>query len=193
MRDVILTTARLVLRPVGVADRAALNRWMNDWSVAGTLAVPAFPHPMAETDLFIADCAAAAARGEACRLAVVADGDCIGVASIDAGARGDVLGYWLAATHWGRGLMTEAASCLVAFWFATRPVAGLRSGAFAGNGRSLRVQEKLGFQVVGESMEFSRPLGRAEPHVDTWLDRAAWLERQGAADGRAHAEQVTAS
>lgn len=63
------------------------------------------------------------------------------------------LGYVLAPGLWGLGLATEVAGALVG-WHRAHPdprlCAELRACAFAENGASRRVLEKVGFTLVGE-------------------------------------------
>jgi len=58
------------------------------------------------------------------------------------------LGYWLARNAWGQGIMTEAASALVA-WHFNRSDDLLLSGWIRGNDASCNVLGKLGFQPHG--------------------------------------------
>ena len=85
------------------------------------------------------------------------------------------MGYWLAEPFWGQGYMTEAARAFVEELFRWGVGDRIRSGAFADNLASLRVQEKLGFIRVGESPLFCNPRGAEFPHVDTVLTRDRFL------------------
>ncbi|ELR14026.1 acetyltransferase [Acanthamoeba castellanii str. Neff] len=66
------------------------------------------------------------------------------------------LGYWLAESHWGRGIMTDAVAAFVRYLFsddfATRcnggqPIIRLEARVYAHNAGSGRVLEKAGFQL----------------------------------------------
>lgn len=173
-----LRTARLNLAPVEVRHQAALNTGMNHWNVIRMLGTPAYPHPMEATAAFIAKAREQNETGLALQLAIECGGETVGVVGIDPRERGPSLGYWLAETHWGRGLISEAAQAVVDHWFATRPGETIASGAFKYNPASLRVQEKLGFEVVGEHMVYSRPRNSEQTHVDTALTRARWQTRR---------------
>jgi RimJ/RimL family protein N-acetyltransferase len=70
-----------------------------------------------------------------------------------AGGQWRELGYVLAPGLWGLGLATEVAGALVGWHRAhpdSRPHAELCAYAFAENGASRRVLEKVGFTLVGE-------------------------------------------
>ena len=69
--------------------------------------------------------------------------------------------------------MTEALRALVNHVFALTPADAIFCGAFAENRASLRVQEKAGFFIAGETMLFSNPQARDMAHVNTVLTRAS--------------------
>ena len=56
------------------------------------------------------------------------------------------LGYWLGQPFWGRGYMPEAAGELLRHGFEDLGMTAVWCGYYDGNGRSKRVQEKLGFR-----------------------------------------------
>jgi RimJ/RimL family protein N-acetyltransferase len=58
------------------------------------------------------------------------------------------LGYWIARTHWGRGIATEACKALIEMARALG-LASLEGSHFIDNPASARVLEKLGFVAVG--------------------------------------------
>ena len=53
----------------------------------------------------------------------------------------------------------------------THQIFARRSGVFAENRASLRVQHKLGFAAIGRSTRHSLARGEAIPHIDTVLTR----------------------
>ncbi len=60
------------------------------------------------------------------------------------------LGYWLAEPDWGRGYATEAARAALTRAFCVFDADEIVSGAAVDNRASLRVQEKLGFEEIGQ-------------------------------------------
>ena len=145
---------------------------MNHWNVIRMLGTPVYPNPLEMTEAFVRGACAQNEADEAAQFALVSGGETVGMVGIDPRARGPSLGYWLAETHWGRGLMSEAAQAVVDHWFATRADETIASGAFKYNPASLRIQRKLGFVTVAQSMVFSQPRNSVHPHVDTALRRA---------------------
>jgi RimJ/RimL family protein N-acetyltransferase len=63
---------------------------------------------------------------------------------------------------------------VVARIFAGCGASAIYSGAFAGNAASLRVQEKLGFILDGETLLYSNPWQTGLPHINTVLTRPAF-------------------
>ncbi|GGG50505.1 N-acetyltransferase [Chelatococcus composti] len=175
-----LTTERLLLRIPRREDAPALHRQMT-WPVVRWLST--VPWPLSEDDVaaHIAKSAEERAAGRAALYAVTKGGEPIGLVGIAPRNGAMNLGYWLGEKHWGQGLMPEAAAAVIDAYFACSRAVHIASGLFAGNEASLRVQQKLGFVVVGEGLVPARPHGRMLPHYDTILGRARWTGQQMAA------------
>ncbi|WP_310621624.1 GNAT family N-acetyltransferase [Flexibacterium corallicola] len=62
-------------------------------------------------------------------------------------------GYWLAETHWGKGLMSEAVKAVLDFIFENYPIETLKTGVFEENSGSQRILHKLGFEEAGKEMK----------------------------------------
>lgn len=175
-----LTTERLLLRIPRREDAPALHRQMT-WPVVRWLST--VPWPLSEDDVaaHIAKSAEERAAGRAALYAVTKGGEPIGLVGIAPRNGAMNLGYWLGEKHWGQGLMPEAAAAVIDAYFACSRAVHIASGLFAGNEASLRVQQKLGFVVVGEGLVPARPHGRMLPHYDTILGRTRWTGQQMAA------------
>ena len=166
-----LTTDRLVLRPLEMADAAGIQALISDWNVLRTLSAPPYPFRLEHAQEFLAVVIPQHVSGTAMLLALTLDQELIGLVSIGPHERGAMLGYWLGRAYWGHGYMTEAATALVSHFFKSGSSDVLASGYFAGNGASWRIQDKLGFRFVREGMLHSRPWGKDLPHIDTVLNR----------------------
>ena len=55
------------------------------------------------------------------------------------------IGYWLASSHWGRGIGTEAVRAVCEFGFQHLGLARITAAIFPGNKASARVLRKCGF------------------------------------------------
>ncbi len=62
--------------------------------------------------------------------------------------RGEI-GYWIAMPYWNRGFCTEATRVLLAYGFATLPLARIHAHHFAHNPASGRVMAKAGMKRIG--------------------------------------------
>jgi RimJ/RimL family protein N-acetyltransferase len=171
----VLATERLVLRPSRGSDREAMARGLNDAGVARMLARVPWPYTLADADRFLAMAAAEDARHNFTRI-IERDGRAIGCISLGEMPRVVELGYWLARDSWGVGLATEAARALIAHAFDALGLRLVRSGVFADNAASLRVQVKLGFRPVGRSLRRSLARGSLVAHIDTVLTPARFRQ-----------------
>ncbi len=61
----------------------------------------------------------------------------------------------LARDYWGQGIMTEAKRAVIAYAFSEMGLNRIQSSVYPGNVASLRVNEKLGFKVVGIVPEYA--------------------------------------
>jgi ribosomal-protein-alanine N-acetyltransferase len=63
------------------------------------------------------------------------------------------IGYDLAQSHWGRGIMTEALRAIIRFGFDHMKLHRVEADVSADNPASMRVLEKLGFKFEGRLRE----------------------------------------
>lgn len=59
------------------------------------------------------------------------------------------VGYWIAESHWGKGIATKALQELSALVFQTTDIVRLQAHVFDGNSASGRVLEKAGYRLEG--------------------------------------------
>jgi RimJ/RimL family protein N-acetyltransferase len=139
------------LRPLRAEDAPALARHANNPKVAACLR-DRFPQPYSTEDALRFLEYATNAREECVA--------CIEVADEAAGAiglqfRADIercsaeLGYWIGEELWGRGIMTDAIPCFLAWAMPRFGLTRVYAEVFAENPASARVLEKAGFQRVG--------------------------------------------
>ncbi|WP_299030439.1 GNAT family N-acetyltransferase [uncultured Sulfitobacter sp.] len=135
-----IQTRRLILRPFGPSDAPAIAAALNDPQMSRGLLMVPFPYLQADAEWFIAE-------GAQDALAVcLKDGPLVGAMGL-----GNTLGYWIAKEHWGMGYATEAAKPLLTRHFSSfgTPV---KSSYIDDNHGSARVLEKLGFEIVGNTL-----------------------------------------
>ncbi len=164
MTDVI-TTERLVLRPLTDADGETVITALNDFDVVKWLATP--PYPFTKADLRLKNQDGSSRWPELA--AIETGGQMVGIVSGQ-----PHLGYWVQRDHWGQGIATEAAGAMTRHIFATSNVTSVLSGYFVGNTASAKILQKLGFTETGRGMRQCVSRGEDLPHVDLVLHRARW-------------------
>ena len=177
----VLETPRLVLRPPRMQDVPAIQRDFPDWELVKHLhaGIP-WPYPADGAETNMRECLARLERGEACCWTITVkhgDNACIGRIELKPDlANQDMRGFWLARSHWGQGLMTEAADAVTSFAFQELGWPFLYLNNAADNVRSHRIKEKQGATLIG-----------VKPHAyvcgelmrETWLlTREDWLARR---------------
>jgi len=96
----------------------------------------------------------------------------IGLAPREGAADRIELGYYIARTHWARGVATEAASVVVAYGVGLVGRERMAASFFADNPASGRVLEKLGFVARGRSERLCAATGTIKPLVKMSLTEA---------------------
>lgn len=167
-----IETRRLCLRPLRPEDEFMLAAALNDFEVSRWLSRVPFPYTRDHAKAFVAAQTGGDPRNRICAIAFkAAPAVLIGVVSyeyLDSQAAPE-FGYWLGRAFWRRGLMTEAATALLAHGFA-EGIQTFASGYW--NPASGAVLRKLGFTEAGFARQFSVALGREVDCVKLRLDRA---------------------
>ncbi len=86
------------------------------------------------------------------------------------------LGYEIAKSHEGRGLMTEALQAAIAHGFGPLNLHRIQAAYRPANLRSGRVLQRLGFVKEGLAAAYLRVDGRWEDHVLTSLTNPHWRD-----------------
>ena len=162
-----LTTPRLVLRPFGPGDVDDLFEYAKDpeWAEYILDSVPQ-PYTQRNAEEFIAD--RMLAPDTQLSWAIVLDGAGMGgiVLTVDSQHETGEIDYALAKSHWGQGLMTEAAGAVVDWGFAQRRLHRISSQLDIRNRRSRRVLEKLGMVREGVSRSLRKDPRPGYPRID---------------------------
>ncbi len=162
-------TPRLVLRPHRMSDADAIAQSLNDFQVSRMLARVPAPYDRQDATEWLS--VAASDLNEGWAFAITAGDDVhIGCVSFERSRSGWEIGYWLNRFYWGRGYMSEAVHAATARFLMRMPGTDIRSGIFADNLASLRVQEKAGFRITGCSDLFCVARGAMVPHIETRLE-----------------------
>lgn len=148
-----LTTERLVLRPLALADAEQVQRIFPQWEIVRYLnAVVPWPYPSDGALRYYRDRALPAMeRGEewhwTLRLRAAPD-EVIGAIVLIRG-ESDNRGFWIAPECQRQGLMTEAVIAVNDYWFDVLRFPVLRAPKAMANAGSSRISQKTGMRLVG--------------------------------------------
>lgn len=155
------------------ANREYLRRWL-PW-VDGTCTP-------ADTLDFIDSAARQPGEGQGFVTVIVLAGRICGVVGhhgIDWDTRTASLGYWIAESCQGRGIMTRACRAMIRDAFGRLGVEQVTIACATGNRASRAIPERLGFAPVRTVPAIEQLHDRLVDHVVYALDRADWAAREG--------------
>jgi ribosomal-protein-alanine N-acetyltransferase len=144
-----LTTARLVLRPLILADAPRVQELAGAREVAlNTLLVP-YPYPDGKAEEWIAKREEEFLQGNI--TFAIDDGELAGVMGLHIKRDDDIaeIGYWIGVPYWGRGYATEAGAAVIRYGFEVQKLNKIFAAHFARNAASGRVLQKLGMKHEG--------------------------------------------
>lgn len=149
--DLVIRTARLVLRPLVHADAARIAELAGHWDVARMTSRIPYPYTLVDADNWISSIG----EGEFVR-GIELDGVLVGACGyvVDADGAAEI-GYWIGKDYWGRGYATEAGRAIVARCLGEAGFKRLTCCHFTDNPASGRVIKKLGFRLVGQCQGWS--------------------------------------
>ncbi|MBB6110307.1 Protein N-acetyltransferase, RimJ/RimL family [Mucilaginibacter lappiensis] len=132
-------------------DEESLQKHADNPKVSAFL-LDRFPYPYSLSDA-ITWVAFMKKQATQTNFAIAIDGQvCGGIAvdmKVDANHNEAEIGYWLAETYWGRGIITEAVQLLTRYAFETFGIIRVQAGVFGKNTASMRVLEKAGYVKEG--------------------------------------------
>ncbi|MHA6130244.1 GNAT family N-acetyltransferase [Pseudomonas fluorescens group sp. PF-1] len=175
-----LSTERLILRPLELADAEAIQQQFPHWEVVRYLNVLVpWPYPADGAFIYLRNIALPAiARGEEWHWSIrlkSAPGQLIGNISL-MNEQDNNRGFWLGPRWQGQGLMTEATEAVTRYWFETLGRDVLRVPKAAPNNASRKLSERTGMRLI--HTEVGDFVGGRFPK-DVWeITRTEWLEQR---------------
>ncbi|MEW6642754.1 MAG: GNAT family N-acetyltransferase [Pseudomonadota bacterium] len=149
----VLTTTRLVLRPLELADAASIQKRFPRWEIVRFLVaeIP-WPYPADGAERFVRELALPAMQAGrewhwSIRPASSSD-QLIGVVSL-MDKPDNNRGFWIDPDWQGQGVASEASAAATDFWFETLGRSVLRVPKAAINTPSRRISERTGMRLVG--------------------------------------------
>jgi ribosomal-protein-alanine N-acetyltransferase len=179
----VLETARLLLRPLELADAEQVQKLFPQWEVVRLLAsIVPWPFPDDGVRNYYEHLALPAVeRGDewhwTLRLKTQPD-QVIGAIEVCKGNENN-RGFWLGRPWQGQGLMSEACDAVTDYWFNALGFEKMRVPKATANAASRRISEKQGMRMV-ETKESNYVSGRLPTEV--WeITAEEWRERSGGA------------
>jgi RimJ/RimL family protein N-acetyltransferase len=142
-------TPRLLLRPGFPEDAPALASAIGHESIVKNLAVVPWPYTIRDAEAFLASPRDPVLPSLLIFERTEAAPRLVGSCGLGRRPSGAVeLGYWIARSHWGRGIASEAGRALIEIARALG-LAQVEASHFIDNPASARVLDKLGFESTG--------------------------------------------
>ena len=88
------------------------------------------------------------------------------------------VGYWISRDSWGKGYATETVKRMLEYAFETLKMEKVWCGAFVGNIRSIRVQEKCLFVYSHEEEVYVSPLDEYRTERFSYIVKDDWMNRK---------------
>lgn len=183
-----LKTDRLTLRRPNKNDVPRMVEYLADFDVSGNLSTVPHPYEEIHAHQWLERVEAGNTPSET-KFAIDLEYEgYVGEIGFYVRDEKPIIGYWLGKPFWGRGIMTEALSNVLGWYFDNAEDDTIYSGVFHFNMASLVIQQKLGFVETGRSMVHCVARGKDIEHIDTELSRDAietYNRRAGAFHGAA--------
>lgn len=174
----VLTTDRLVLRPVAPEDAPAVQALADDPVVAANVLTVRHPYTLEDAVRWIQTHREEQDRGEVMVRAITLrqSGAIVGAIGlhIDADNARAELGYWLGKDHRGVGYATEAGRAMLDHAFRALDLHRVYANHFPHNPGSGRLLEKLGMQREGRLRQHVRKDQAFEDLVVYGVLREEW-------------------
>jgi len=174
----IIETERLILRAPRAQDAEPIAHYLNDFAVSGNLARVPYPYHLSDAKAWLRTRHSDVPVNDANFSIELKGQGYVGHIGYHPGEAGPVIGYWLGKPFWGRGIMTEAATACLDWFFDTTGAPVVYSGVFHFNAASLAIQQKLGFVETGRSWLLCLARGAEVEHIDTELTLGVWKARR---------------
>ena len=167
----MIETERLFLRGPQPSDKHAVRAQLSKYEIARWLAKVPHPYPKDHEDTWWERVLERERLGYPAYFMLVPkdaqDDRPIGCIAIGPTPQGNWrMGYWLDEPWWGKGLMTEATTCVLAHAFETWEPLHVFAGVYEGNVGSERILRNLGFTDVDTTQEWCEARRKTLPHIN---------------------------
>ncbi len=180
-----LAAGSWLLRPIEISDVSAMHAYLSDPDVIEHTSYE--PQRPRDVEALVQFYKHAFARKTDIRWAIASATDRVMVGSCGLSAfqerhRRAELGYDLARAAWGKGAATEVARRVLQFGFETLELNRVEAMVMAGNDRSERVLQRIGFQREGTLREYKFARGAFADYSIWSIVRRDWDAAQARTD-----------
>ena len=160
----VIKNERFMLRPYRKSDAPALARNINDPQIYRfTLHIP-YPYRLSDATTWFKKIIPEyrKANPRCVHFAIEIGGEvvgCVGLSNIEPCHKTEI-GYWLARTYWGQGIVPEAVKLVTVFAFKKMKLRRVYAYTFVPNKQSARVLQKNGFKREGLMTEATKKDGK---------------------------------
>ena len=180
IKQPVLETRRLLLRPLGLADKEEIQKSAGEREIADTMISLPHPYPEEEAERYVSQKQNEREAGSSVTFIIEKkEGKgfygLIEVRDIDLEHSQGELSFWLAIEAWGHGYMSEAVQAIVGYGFEALNLNRLYAYHMLRNPATGRVLEKNGFRQEGLLRQRVQKWGQYED-VALWaILRQDWL------------------
>lgn len=149
-----LTLSKSKIRSFRPDDAPSLTKHIGTYSVARNMAMIPHPYSLKDAEEWIG---IATSRNPETHFAIAVNDEVVGGIGVEVGDHRGIprnehcaeIGYWLAETYWGRGIMSEAVPALTEWAFTELPLIRLYAVVYSRNPASARILAKTGYDLEG--------------------------------------------
>jgi len=175
----VLTTNRLVLRPLLENDADAIQQALSDRAIADTMVSIPYPYPAGAAAAYLSRQQAAFEAGEAVTFAIEQSTQqqligAIEIREIDREHLQAELSFWLMKSAWNQGYMSEVLPPILQYAFLNLGLNRLYAYHMARNSASGRLLRNAGFVQEGILRQRVRKWGEFEDVVLMSILREEW-------------------
>lgn len=174
-----IETERLILREWKLSDKFDMVEGLNDFDTAKNLTVP-FPYKIEHAQSFIDKHLKNDKYNYYFAIVLKSENKVIGGTSLE--IKNDINknkgGIWLNKNYHGKGCGTEAWTARAKFAFEILNLNELENGFFKYNEVSWKMQQKLGYKIVGETINYCPALSNEVVEVVTKLSKEDFYKKQ---------------
>ncbi len=176
----IIETERLILRPWKGIDADAIVAGFSDFDTAKMLTVP-FPYTKEDAMDFINKRKNDDDKNFYFAITLKDNGKVIGGTNLCLNIINNTNGggIWIDKNYQGYGYGTEAWNARAKFAFFELNLDKLYNGYFDYNQSSPKMQQKIGYKIVGEQERFCPALGQKVREIRTILTKADFMSKTG--------------